>query len=206
MARELHDSTAQAFTALSLNLAAALQSINPIEQPQVSKGLTDALALADQACREVRTFSYLLHPPLLDEAGLSHALRYYVDGFVQRTNIKVDLEVSPDSARLSPDMEMALFRVVQECLTNIHRHSESAKAEIRLIRDAYKVSLEVRDYGKGLSPTPYPRLHDIPVTLGVGIRGMRERVRQLGGQLEVSSAAPGTVVRASLPLVRAAGS
>jgi signal transduction histidine kinase len=156
--------------------------------------------LANRACNEIRTISYLLHPPLLEEAGLSHALRWYVNGFIERTNIQVHLDVTPDLGRLSRDKELALFRIVQESLTNIHRHSGSPTADIRLFQDDHLVSLIVRDHGKGLPEIVAGMPPGTPAHFGVGIRGMHERMRQLGGRVEVSSAQPGTMIRAELPL------
>jgi len=141
--------------------------------------------------KEIRTLSHLLHPPLLDEVGLTSALRWYVEGFAERSKIPVTLELAPDLERLSRELETAMFRIIQECLTNIHRHSGSATACIRTRRENNEVVLSVSDEGKGIVPTGMP---------GVGIRGMRERVRQLGGTLEVRSGNPGTSVIARLPI------
>ncbi len=157
-------------------------------------------ALADQACREVRSFSYLLHPPLLNEAGLAEALRGFVEGFVQRTKIQVDLQISPELGGLPHSVETTLYRIVQESLTNIHGHSGSPTAQIRLSQNRTHVVLEVVDHGKGLPPAAWELPTAGPVTFGVGIRGMRERVRQLGGSLDFGPANPGTIVRAVMPL------
>lgn len=170
--------------------------------PDAAKALAESINLANQACDEIRTFSYLLHPPMLDEAGLDHALRWYVDGFTRRTNMQVDLQSPAEVGRLPHEMETAIFRIVQECLTNIHRHSQSAKAEIRIGLDTDHITLEVRDYGRGLPPASLEATGGKPAVLGVGIQGMRERVRQLGGELKVSTADPGTKVWAVLPLPR----
>ena len=199
MARELHDSTAQTLSALSLNLALVKQRAGSFFDAKASKSFEEALHLADQASREIRTFSYLLHPPMLDEAGLPYALRWYVDGFVDRTKIQVDLEASQDLGRLPSDVETALFRIVQECLTNIHRHSGSRTARIEVRREDHQVSLEVTDEGKGL-PQGFFQEGNGLATLGVGIRGMHERVRQLGGWIEVKNGQPGTIVKVAMPL------
>jgi len=202
LARELHDSTGQILSALTLNLSMAMDVPGADLHPQVSKGISASLDLANQACDEIRTLSYLLHPPLLDEAGLSHALHWYVNGFVERTNIQVKLEVTPaELGRLPRDQELALFRIVQESITNIHRHSGSSTAEIRLVQNNHHVSLEVRDYGKGLSEAPSVKAAGTPTHFGVGIRGMHERMRELGGRMEVGLVHPGTMVRAMLPLM-----
>ena len=200
MARELHDSTAQTVSALALNLALVQQRAGAALDAKALKCLVEALALAEQASHEIRTFSYLLHPPMLDEAGLPFALRWYVEGFAARTGIEVDLDLSPDVGRLPGDVETALFRIVQECLTNIHRHSGSPTASIRLEQDDHQIRLEVADEGKGLPAGLFAETDGGPAKLGVGIRGMRERVRQLGGQLEIKPGKPGTIVKVLLPL------
>lgn len=200
MARDLHDSTAQTLSALSLSLALVNQCADFTQQPKVAKAIAESLDLADQASRELRTFSYLLHPPLLDEVGLADALRWYVAGFTKRTHIEVELTISPGSfGRLDQDVETALFRVAQESLTNIYRHSGSSTAAIRLALEPGEIVLEVRDYGKGLPPGMQVSNDDWAVTLGVGLRGMRERVRQLRGRMEVRSVQPGTSVEVVLP-------
>ncbi len=200
MARELHDSTAQTLSALSLNLALVKQRAGPAFDARASKSFNEATDLAEQASREIRTFSYLLHPPMLDEAGLPFALRWYVDGFAERTKIRAELQLSADLGRLPSDVETALFRIVQECLTNIHRHSGSRTARIELRHDQGQVTLEVADQGKGLPEGTIQEGNGRPATLGVGIRGMHERVRQLGGHIEVKRGHPGTIVKVALPL------
>jgi PAS domain S-box-containing protein len=200
MARELHDSTAQTLAALSLNLALLKQRGGEPEDPRAAKALAESMELADQASREIRTFSYLLHPPMLDEAGLPHALRWYADGFARRTGIAVDIDISPDLDRLPADAETALFRITQECLTNIHRHSGSTTARIQLGLGSGNVMLRISDEGKGLREDTIRDRETDPAALGVGIRGMRERVRQLGGRLEIKRGQPGTIVEVTLPL------
>jgi signal transduction histidine kinase len=161
--------------------------------------------MVQASSEEVRTISHLLHPPLLDEAGLSSALRWYIDGFAERSKIKVELEFPSDLGRFSRELETAIFRTVQECLTNIHRHSESPIARVRLIRSDGQVRVEVQDRGKGIAPEKRIAMRSAGV-LGVGIRGMRERLRQLGGSLEISSDGngKGTLIVARLPVVGAA--
>ena len=143
----------------------------------------------------------MLHPPLLDEIGLSSALRLYLEGFAERSKIKVDLEIPEDFGRLSADLETAIFRVVQECLTNIHRHSGSTVAKVRVSKGNTDLRIEVEDDGKGISPQKRIEM-DLAGKAGVGIRGMRERIRQLGGTLRISSQpnGKGTVVVARLPV------
>jgi signal transduction histidine kinase len=142
----------------------------------------------------------LLHPPLLDEAGLSSAIRWYVEGFAKRSTIDVQVEIPPDLGRLPQDMEMTIFRIVQESLTNIHRHSESKNANIRLIRSPEEFRLEIQDSGKGI---PVSNNGGSPAEggrVGVGIQGMRERIMQLGGHFEIKSNGSGTIVSARLPM------
>jgi PAS domain S-box-containing protein len=200
MARELHDSTAQTLAALALNLALVKQRAGSQADARASRSLAESIQLADQASREIRTFSYLLHPPMLDEAGLNQALRWYADGFGHRTGIRVELNVPPDFGRLPSEVETAIFRIVQECLTNIHRHSGSATARILLHREPGRVTLQCTDEGKGIPQDVLGSDDGGSAVLGVGIRGMRERIRQLGGRLDVRRGDPGTIVEMTLPL------
>ena len=197
IARELHDTTAQTLSALCMTLS--LADRRGADAASTQSLLVESQALADQALKEVRTLSYLLHPPLLDELGLSGAVRDYADGFAERSGVRVDLELPSNLGRLPKDVETALFRVMQECLTNIHRHSGSRTASIRLSRTPSGVHLEVRDTGRGMpegwEAEPGSSLH----RLGVGIAGMRERVRQLGGRLDIRSSAIGTIITAIVP-------
>ena len=146
----------------------------------------------------IRTVSYLLHPPFLDEAGLLSALRWYVDGFAERSGIKVDLDLPEDVERLPLDTETVLFRVVQESLTNIHRHAASEAARIRLRRDAESLVLEIDDRGRGIPSTTLE--HITSGRAGVGIASMSERMEALGGHLEIASSVRGTTVRVRLPI------
>jgi signal transduction histidine kinase len=149
----------------------------------------------------VRTISHLLHPPLLDEVGLSSALQWYVDEFTKRSGIATTLELAADFGRVNPDLEIAIFRIVQECLTNVHRHSGSSRAVVRLRRSQDEAWLEIEDEGKGIAPEKKSLLLGSgPV--GVGLRGMRERVLQLGGTLDVESENGGTTVRAMFPIAK----
>jgi PAS domain S-box-containing protein len=197
IARELHDSSGQILTALGINLSLA-QSGNDNIDPRAAKALQESVGLVQQLSRELRTISHLLHPPLLDEVGLSSGLRSYLDGFTERSKINVDLEIPKDLGRLPQDLETTIFRVVQECLTNIHRHSQSPVARIRITRSDNQIGLEVEDRGKGIPPEKMQVMKS-DGTAGVGIRGMRERLRQLGGSLEINSTEIGTVVVARLP-------
>jgi PAS domain S-box-containing protein len=198
IARELHDSAGQILAALGMNLS-LVAAENDAIAPGAAKAIQESLGLVQQLSRELRTISHLLHPPLLDEVGLASALRSYLDGFTERSKIKIDLELPDDLGRLSQDAETSIFRVVQECLTNIHRHSDSPIAKIRITRSATEVSLEVEDRGKGIAPAKREAM-DAGGSPGVGIRGMRERLRQLGGSLDINSNGEGTVVVARLPV------
>jgi signal transduction histidine kinase len=200
IARELHDSTGQKLAALAMNLSLISKSAETLDA-RARKALTESLELLNRSSHDIRTLSYLLHPPLLDERGLAAAVRWFADGFTQRSGVQVRLEVPPELQRLPEEVEMALFRIVQEGLTNTHRHSGSSTATIRLTADQNQVQLEMRDAGKGL---PKPRNDGYVAPLGVGITGMRERVKQLGGQMKIESGSRGTIVSVTLPLARAA--
>ena len=155
--------------------------------------------LADQCIREVRTLSYLLHPPMLDEAGLEDAIRHYAGGFTKRTGIAVELEISRRLGRMTSHIELTLFRIVQESLTNIHRHSGSPQAKIRIERDSRKVTLEIGDQGSGMPGSLRTRNGKMPLGVGVGIPSMHERVTPIGGQLDIESSSGGTTVRVTIP-------
>ena len=198
IARELHDSAGQILTALGLNLS-LVESENGNTCSPTAKAVKESVSLVQELSQELRTLSHLLHPPLLDEVGLASALRSYLDGFTERSKIKIDLELPEDLGRLPQDLEIAIFRIVQECLTNIHRHSESPVARIRIRRSDGQLSLEVEDRGKGIPPGKREAMES-GGTPGVGIRGMRERLRQLGGSLKINSSGAGTVVIAHLPV------
>jgi signal transduction histidine kinase len=202
IARELHDSAGQELAALLMNfyvIRGKPGSLSPAQERAVNESC-ELLAILTE---EVRTLSYLLHPPLLDETGLSSALQWYVDGFAQRSKIAVSLQVARDFGRLAADVETTIFRIVQESLTNVHRHSGSTTAEIRLQRLGHEVRLEVFDTGVGMPLSKRAKGHDAKA--GVGILGMSERVRQLGGSFEISAGTPGTRITASLPLRLQAG-
>jgi two-component system NarL family sensor kinase len=195
IARELHDTTAQNLAVLSMNLHAVSEKVFGSKPRQA---VVESLALAERCSQEIRTLSYLLHPPLLDELGLMSALRSYAAGYTQRTGIQVELKMD-DIGRLPRDVEITLFRIVQEALTNVHRHSGSPRAEIRVIRDPREVHLHVTDAGRGVPVESLDLIHE-GASLGVGIAGMRERARQLGGTLKIASSSGGTTITANLPL------
>jgi signal transduction histidine kinase len=202
IARDLHDSTGQMVAMLSMNLS-ALQAEAARIDASLAKSVSENAAIANQVSSELRTISYLLHPPLLDEMGLESALRWFVEGFAQRSGIQIELELARGFGRLSPDLETAVFRVVQECLTNIHRHAESATAMIRLSQEPGRVLLEIKDAGKGIAPEKLTQVTSFAAS-GVGLRGIRERIKDFDGELEIASGEGGTHVRVSLPLSAAA--
>lgn len=195
IARELHDTTAQKFVVLNMNLT-RLKKLCAGAGPDAEAAISESLDLAEEGARELRTLAYLLHPPTLDDMGLASAISWYARGFAQRSGVQVNLDISPDFERLPREVETMMFRVVQEGLTNIHRHSGSASASIRLTADAEQVVLDLSDEGRGMPVN----LHGATVEqLGVGIAGMRERVRQLGGRLEIVSDKHGTTLRVLQP-------
>jgi PAS domain S-box-containing protein len=197
IARELHDSAGQTLAALGMQLAriSADAKKNPA---QLAKDVEDAEELVRHLSQEIRTTSYLLHPPMLDENGISSALSWYVQGLAERSSLAIDLKVPDDFGRLPSEMELLIFRLVQECLTNIHRHSGSKTALIRVERKESSVDVEVQDQGRGMSPE---RLAEIQSQgTGVGIRGMRERVRHFRGDLVIESNGSGTKVYATIPV------
>ena len=201
IARELHDVTAQNLSAITLNLA-RVETLLAGADKRTLQVINDSVQLAEECLREIRTLSYVLHPPMLDEYGLPRALEWYLEGFRKRSDIQVELIVAPAVGRLPADTETALFRIVQESLTNIRRHSGSQSAAIQLTRDQAVVTLLIKDDGHGfrepLATGEPPSL----INFGVGLAGMRERLRQLGGQLHIESSPSGTTVRA---VVRANG-
>ncbi len=199
--RDLHDTTGQALAALEFKLERLARGAASLSEAQRSL-VHDSLELAQQCSREIRTASDPLHPPLLDEIGLLSALRWLADGLRQRSEIDVRLELPQSTERLPRDQELAIFRVAQEALTNVHRHSGTRSATLRLFELEGAVVLEVEDAGRGIAPTSANGLVEEASALGVGLAGMRERMRQLGGALIVRSGPDGTRVRASLPLVR----
>jgi signal transduction histidine kinase len=199
LALDLHDSTGQCLAALTMNLDVVGQAATALDA-RSRRALAESRDLADQCARDVRTFAYLLYPPMLDELGLGSAVRWYAEGFTKRSGVHVVVELE-DVGRLSRPIETALFRVVQESLTNVHRHALTATASIRLTVTARVVALEIHDRGPGHRDRPaHPSGTPQPVTMGVGIQGMRERIRQLGGTFDVEFTDQGTTVRVGVPL------
>jgi len=197
IARELHDAAGQTLAALGMNLA-QLEEDAKHNPAQLAKDIVDAQTLVQHLTQEIRTTSYLLHPPMLDESGLSYALRWYVQGLTERSGLDIDLTISENFERLLPEIELVIFRLVQEGLTNIHRHSGSKTAMIRVEREADKIYVEVQDHGKGMSQRQLAEVQAQGV--GVGIRGMRERLRPFHGELTIESNALGTKISATLPV------
>lgn len=198
IARELHDSVGQSLAAIRIN-SSLVEAESHKLSPDAARCLAQNAAMVDDVTKEIRTISHLLHPPLLDEAGLASALRWYVEGFAQRSKIDAKLDISPDFARLSNDIELCIFRVVQECLTNIHRHACSPTAGIRVGLEGASVRVEIEDAGKGIRLERDSGFISSAAS-GVGLRGMRERLRLLGGTLQLHSTARGTRVIAVLPV------
>jgi PAS domain S-box-containing protein len=199
LGRELHDSLAQSVLAVNLSLAQAMQPSDSLDE-RSRHALSEARRILQEMSREIRTLSYLLHPPLLDELGLVSAVKEYAEGFSERSGIKLDLNLQAGFGRLPQESETALFRIVQESLSNIQRHSGSQTAKIHLRADSAWVNLEVSDRGLGMEKNATAHGNGSGTRLGVGILGMRERMAQLGGKLEIESNSRGTTVRARIPL------
>ncbi len=201
IARDLHDITGQKLAVQSMALAQVLNRKPTGLDAESRRILAECSALGKQVGEEIRTLSYLLHPPLLDELGLTSAVKWYVEGYERRTGIHVKLEMAADLVRLAPDIEVTLFRVIQESLTNVHRYSGSTEAFLQLKVTSNKIELQVGDFGKGMDPDMIDSKTGKMVRLGVGIQGMNERIRQLSGKLEITSRPnQGTVVTATLPV------
>jgi PAS domain S-box-containing protein len=196
IARELHDSLGQYLAGMKIAVD-MLSSRSPERDPL----LAECGEILDKAIAETRTLSHLLHPPLLDEAGFASAASWFVAGFSQRSGISVSIDMPPDLPRLPDAVEIALFRVLQESLTNVHRHSHASFAEISVEADAEQVTIEIRDHGRGMPSEILERFENESSRFGVGLAGMRERIHELGGALEISSDPHGTVVRATVPLI-----
>lgn len=199
IARDLHDTTGQKIAVLAMALD-RLTKLVDTRKTDVKETLQESREVVGKIGEEIRTLSYLLHPPLLDECGLASAVLWYAEGFKKRSGIQLNVTIDEDLVRLAIDAETALFRVVQESLTNVHRYSGSASADIRIFNAGGSVHLEIVDYGKGIRAATDRSTFAGTPSLGVGIPGMRERIRQLGGELEVEFGARGTSVKATLPM------
>lgn len=199
LGRELHDSFGQYLAALKMGLDLLDMSL-PSNDGAAKKHVADCVRLVSQSLTEVRTMSYLLYPPMLEEIGLRAAIPWYLEGFAKRSGIQTSLDISQACERMPRDVELAIFRILQESLTNVHRHSGSKQAEIRIICAGGKVTLEVKDNGTGIPADLLEPAKDSLGTLGVGLRGMNERVNQLGGTLGLRSTDEGTTIVATIPL------
>jgi signal transduction histidine kinase len=197
IARELHDSLGQYLVGLKLNVDMLRQS------PGREELWSEAEQLMQQCISEVRTLSYLLHPPTMDAAGFASAARWYVEGFGQRSGLDVTLDAPGDLGRLPDALELALFRVLQETLTNVHRHSGASAAHVTISEDAEQVVLEVNDNGRGIPEELLSHFQATGAGMGVGLAGIRERARELGGKLKLESGSSGTVVQVAIPVTSA---
>ena len=201
IARDLHDGTSQELALLNMSLSSMHN-----EARRTNSGFAAELAecsrIVKRVCSELRTLCYLLHPPLLDEVGLNSALRWFIDGFEQTSGIQVERGLPEDLGRLDPGLEVAIFRVVQECLTNVHRHSGGARASIQLRRDGGNVALQITDDGKGISAETISQIASARVS-GIGLRGIRQRLEEFGGSLEIASNGNGTKIRMMFPTILA---
>ena len=202
IARDLHDTTGQTLAATKMILATLQRAGAAV--PEVSRLADELNVLIDEASKEIRTTSYLLHPPLLDESGFASAAQWFVEGFAKRSGISVHSDIPDGMGRLSRNCELTLFRVLQECLTNIHRYSQASTAGVRLWLDDGKLMFEVTDNGRGIAEDRLRQLHGTDGNAGVGIAGMRERIRELGGQFRIDSGKNGTIVSAVIPMSKAA--
>jgi PAS domain S-box-containing protein len=196
LARELHDSVGQLLACIAINIDRVKGESDNLS-PEVADMVVQNRSMVNEISNQIRTISHLLHPPLLDEMGLPLALRWYVDGFKERSKIQATVEVPENFERLSPEIEIAIFRVVQECLVNVHRHSGSPSCSVTLVRDSDGLQLQVKDRGHGI---PKEKSLHLMGSGGVGLRGMRERIRQLGGTLEIDSSENGTTITIKLPI------
>jgi len=198
LARDLHDSTGQTLAALKISISFLREKC---KQDLSTLGLvSEVVALTDQAAEEIRTMSYLLHPPLLDEVGFPCAAEWYVEGFAKRSGINISLDLATECERLPMTMEVALFRVLQESLTNVHRHSGATQVRVSFQHQSETAILEVRDFGHGIPLDRLARLRESSAETGVGLAGMRERLHEFNGRLEIGSDGHGTVIRAIVPV------
>ena len=201
IARELHDSAGQTLTVLGMSLAQLVQKTGR-SAPELASEAEQIQETVQQLHREIRTTSYLLHPPLLDENGLYSAISWYLQGLQERSGLEVQFDISKEFGRLPRELELVIFRLVQECLTNIHRHSESETASIRIACESNQIALDIRDQGKGMSPARLAAIQS--GRSGVGIGGMRERLRQFEGTMNIESDGSGTRIFATIPFPKGA--
>ncbi|HKV27139.1 MAG TPA: response regulator [Candidatus Acidoferrales bacterium] len=195
IARELHDGLGQDLVAIKMMLDGILQQEHSASKKQVA---ADVSTLIDRTIQQVRSISHLLHPPLLDEVGLRAALKWYLDGFTKRSGIETDLDVQPSSfPRIAPELETAVFRIVQEALTNVFRHSGARKGWVAILKQENRIAVTIRDDGKGISDQV---VEFRPESIGIGIGGMRQRVKEFGGELHIRNSNPGTIVEVVIPI------
>ena len=203
IARDLHDITGQKLAVQSMGLSRVLNRESTGLDAESRRILSECATLNKQVGEEIRTLSYLLHPPLLDELGLSSAVKWYAEGFERRTGIRIAVDIASDLVRLPPDIEVTLFRIIQESLNNVHRYSGSPTAYVRANVTSKKIKVQIGDFGKGMDQDVLNSTTGKVAPLGVGIQGMRERMRQLAGKLDIASQPNvGTVVTATLPVSR----
>jgi len=198
LSRDLHDSTGQTLAALKISISFLQEHCK--SGPSVLALFSEVTQLADQAIEEIRTMSYLLHPPLLDEVGFACAAEWFIQGFAKRSGVTLTLDIAHDHRRLPMSLEIALFRVLQESLTNVQRHSGAAQVNVCFRHQLEEVILEVRDNGCGIPEERLVRLRNASAETGVGLAGMRERMHELNGRLEMESDGHGTTMRAVVPL------
>jgi anti-sigma regulatory factor (Ser/Thr protein kinase) len=198
LSRDLHDSTGQTLAALKISISFLEEHCK--QNPSTMALASEVAGLADQAIEEIRTMSYLLHPPLLDEVGFACAAEWYVEGFAKRTGVNVKLDIATAQERLPIGIEIALFRVLQESLTNVHRHSGASEVSVCFQPQLETIVLEIRDDGRGIPADRLDRLREASAETGVGLAGMRERMNELNGKLEIESDGHGTTMRAIVPL------
>jgi len=196
IARELHDGLGQDLVAIKMMLDGILQQEHSTPKKQAA---ADVSTLIDRTIQQVRSISHLLHPPLLDEVGLGAALKWYLEGFTKRSGIETELDVQPSSfPRITPELETAVFRIVQEALTNVFRHSGARRGWVTIIKENSQVAVTVRDDGKGISERVAELRHEC---IGIGLGGMKQRVKEFGGELRLRNADPGTIVEVIIPII-----
>jgi signal transduction histidine kinase len=200
IARELHDSAGQYLAAIQMNLSALERDSSSLTTSQARR-ISDSIEMVTCCTSEIRTMSYLLHPPLLDEMGLPAALAGYSDGFAERSGIRVELDIAKDFERLPTDSETGIFRIVQQSLANIHRHSGSRVAKVTIRQDAEEINLKISDEGGGIAPEVLKDINSGTGLIGVGMAGMRERTRIMKGHFHVTSSPKGTIIEISLPFI-----
>src|ERR1700687_923797 len=197
LSRDLHDSTGQTLTALKINISFLQESCK--QDPAKMALVAEAVELTDQAIQEIRTMSYLLHPPLLDEVGFGCAAEWYTEGFAKRSGIKVALDIATEQERLPMSVEIVFFRILQESLTNVHRHSGATQVNVCFLPKLEEIVLEIRDNGCGIPAESVNRLRETSTGTGVGLSGMRGRIQELKGELQIESDGHGTTLRAIVP-------